>query len=257
MLDWILLGAGALLAGFVDAVAGGGGLIQLPTLLAVFPTSPVATLFGTNKAASIWGTAFAATHYARRVQLRWRTLAPALLAAAAAAWCGARLVSTLAGDWLRPVILVLLIGVAWYTVAQRNLGLVHSPRHAARFEAGFGTVIAAALGFYDGFFGPGTGAFLVFLLVRVLGYDFLNASAAAKIINIATNLAALAYFVPHGQWLWQIALYMAFCNVLGAGFGSLSALRRGSRFVRQIFLCVLAVLIVKLARDVFINYVAG
>ena len=116
--------------------------------------------------------------------------------------------------------------------------------------------MAAALGFYDGFFGPGTGAFFVFLWVRVLGYDFLNASAAAKIINIATNLAALAYFIPHGQWLWQIALYMALCNVLGASLGSFSALRRGSRFVRQFFLWVVAALIVKLARDVFIDYVS-
>jgi uncharacterized membrane protein YfcA len=246
---WAMLAGGAFLAGFVDAVAGGGGLIQLPLLLAVLPATPPATLFGTNKAAAIWGTLTAAAQYVRRVRLRWCSLGPALVAALIAAWCGARAVTRLPAGVLRPAVLVLLIAVAWYTFSRHDLGRRHAPTYGPREEAWRASAISAGLGFYDGVFGPGTGAFLVFSYVRLLGYDFLHASAAAKVINVGTNLAALAYFAPSGRLLWPLAGLMAVSNITGAVFGSRAALRHGSGFVRGVFLVVVAALIGKLALD--------
>ncbi len=250
------LASAALLAGFVDAVAGGGGLLQLPALLVSYPTQPLGMLFGTNKLASIWGTLAAAGRYAQRVQFSYALLIPAVSAALVGAWCGARAVTLLPMTWMRPSVLVLLCGVAFYTVLSPNLGTQHTPRLQKRQEIAAGIAIAGVLGFYDGLFGPGTGAFLIFLLVRVLGYDFLHASAYAKVINVATNLAALAFFVPHGWVLWATGGIMAACNVTGALLGSHFALKHGSQFIRRIFLGVVATLILKLAYDTWLAVTA-
>lgn len=244
-----LLGAAACAAGFVDAVAGGGGLLQLPALLILRPAEAPGTLFGTNKLAAVWGTLAAATRYARRVEFDRTLLVPALLAALAGAWTGARAVTALPAELLRPLVLVLLVAVAAYTAVNPGLGVHHAPRLPPRAARAALTAIALGIGFYDGFFGPGTGAFLVFLLVRVLGFDFLHASAYAKVLNVATNAAALGYFVPHGWVLWSTAAWMAACNVAGAIGGSHLALRHGSRFVRRVFLGVVVALIVKLTHD--------
>lgn len=248
--ELILLAAAALFAGFVDAVAGGGGLVQLPALFAVLPEAPAATLFGTNKAASIWGTATAASQYLRRVRLPAAMLAATLATALVGAWLGARTVSALPPAVIRPAVLVLLIGVALYTFCRRELGTTHAPRLHEGAAILAGALTGLALGFYDGLFGPGTGAFLIFVYVRVFGYDFLHASAAAKFVNVATNAAALAWFVGHGHVLWPVAGLMAVCNVGGAVLGSRLALRFGAPFVRRVFLIVVCVLIAKLAADV-------
>ncbi len=255
-LSYWLLGSAAFLAGFVDAVAGGGGLLQLPALLVIYPAQPLGTLFGTNKLASIWGTLVAASRYARRVRFSYALLIPGLAAALLGAWFGAQAVTLLPVQWMRPAVLVLLIGVAVYTVLSPELGARHAPRLSMRQEIAVGVGIAALLGFYDGVFGPGTGAFLVFLLVRVLGYDFLHASAYAKVINVATNFAALAFFVPHGWVLWTAASVMAVCNVVGALGGSHLALKHGSQFIRRVFLGVVAGLILKLAYDTVSTFTA-
>lgn len=249
-LDYLLLGAAALFAGFVDAVAGGGGLVQLPALFAVLPEAPAATLFGTNKAASIWGTATAASQYVKRVRLPGEVLAAALIAALAGAWLGARTVSALPPEIIRPAVLVLLIAVAIYTFRERELGATHVPRLTGRAATVAAALTGLVLGYYDGVFGPGTGAFLIFVFVRLFGYDFLHASATAKFVNVATNAAALAYFIGHGHVLWPVAALMATCNVAGAALGSRMALRFGARFVRRVFLIVVCVLIARLAADV-------
>lgn len=247
-----LLGGAAFLAGFVDAVAGGGGLLQLPALLILYPQQPLGTLLGTNKLAAVWGTLAAAGRYARRVRFHYPLLVPALGAALLGAWCGARVVTLLPVPLMRPAVLGLLVAVAVYTFATPHLGLHHAPRLSRRAETLAGAGIALVSGFYDGFFGPGTGAFLVFLLVRILGFDFLHASAYAKVLNVATNAAALAFFVPHGWVLWTTAALMAACNVAGAVCGSHLALRHGSQFIRRIFLGVVVALIVKLTHDTLV-----
>jgi hypothetical protein len=246
-LPLFLLALAALLAGFVDAVVGGGGLIQVPALFALQPTADPASLFGTNKGASVFGTLSAAGRYLRRVSIPWRATLYAAFAAFPASYLGALSVAWLPRELLRPLILVLLIVSAAYTFWRKDFGSLHRPAHAGTREMAYALLLGAAIGFYDGFFGPGTGSFLIFLFVRYFGFDFLHATAAAKVVNGTTNLAALAYFLPHGQLLPTVALLMAVCNVLGAQAGSHLALRHGSGFVRVIFLVVVSALILRFA----------
>ena len=245
------LAIAALFAGFIDAVVGGGGLIQIPALFNALPHELPATLFGTNKVASVFGTSNAAWRYARRVEMPWRTTLPAALAAFACSYLGAMAVAWLPPAMLRPLILLLLVGAAVYTFSRRDFGATHRPQHTGRREFVYAVMLGGGIGFYDGFFGPGTGSFLIFLFVRFFGFDFLHASAASKVVNVATNLAALAFFLPHRHVLPLLAVLMAGCNVLGSFIGAHLALRHGSRFVRKAFLCVVGVFILKFAYDTF------
>ena len=247
-----LLGVGAFLAGMVDAVVGGGGLIQIPLLFSAFPQAAPATLFGTNKLASVLGTAGAAVQYSRRVSIPWSAAGPAALAAAIGSWSGGRAVVLFPPAALRPLILVLLVLVALYTFLRKDFGIHHRRLASAGRECGLAILIGAALGFYDGFFGPGTGSFLIFLFIRILGMDFLHASVSAKIVNVSTNLAAIAVFVSHGAVFWQVALVMACCNLLGSRVGTGLALRHGAAFIRKAFLAVVLVLILRFAADTFL-----
>lgn len=255
-LELCLLAAAAFLAGLVDAIAGGGGLVQLPALLAVFPEAPVATLFGTNKGASIWGTAIAASQYLRRVAPCWPLLRGALPAALVASWWGARSVAALPTALVRPAVLAGLVAVAVYTFMHRDLGAASGPRWRPQQLHWLGVLLGGAIGFYDGIFGPGTGTFLMFALVRFFGHDFLQASAHAKLINLVTNLGALACFVGEGHFWWQAALSMAVANMAGAMTGSRLALRGGAVLVRRVFLCVVVMLVAKLGVDLFLSSAA-
>ncbi len=249
MLDllWVTLAAG--LAGFVAAIVGGGGLILLTTLFAVHPSALPATLFGTNKAAAIGGTAWACSQYARRVTMNWGTLAPAAAAALLASFAGAWLVTMVPATGLRKALPLVLLVVLLYTLWRKDLGRVHAPHLSPRREALRGSAIGAGIGFYDGFFGPGTGSFFVFLLVRGLGYDFLHASAGAKLLNTATNLAAIALFAAKGHVWWHVAAVMAVANVIGSLLGARLALRHGAGFVRGIFIAVVSLLILRTGWD--------
>lgn len=252
-MEWFVITLASGLAGFVDAIVGGGGLVLLPALFATFATAAPATLMGTNKGAAIWGTAIASWQYSQRVQLRWPTLLPAALAGFVGAFAGAWAVTVLSPDFLRKLLPLVLLAVLAYTLAKKDLGQHHAPRLAPRAEWLTASLIGASLGFYDGFFGPGTGSFLVFLLVRVLGYDFLNASASAKVLNVATNIAALILFALKGHVWWHLALPLAVANVLGSLLGTWMALRHGAGFVRGIFLAVVSALILKTGYDAFLR----
>lgn len=246
-----MLACAAFAAGFIDSVVGGGGLIQIPALFTALPQQAPATLFGTNKFASVFGTTNAAWRYAQRVNMPWRTTLPAAIAAFACSYLGAMAVAWLPRELLRPLILVLLIGAAGYTFIRKDFGAVHGPQHSGHRELAYAVLLGGVIGFYDGFFGPGTGSFLIFLFIRFFGFDFLHASAAAKVVNVATNLAALAYFAPNGHMLWQLAVVMAVSNVGGSLAGTHLALKHGSGFVRQVFLVVVSLLILKFAWDTF------
>jgi uncharacterized membrane protein YfcA len=206
-------------------------------------------LFGTNKCASVVGTASATWRYARRVRMPWRTILPAAAAAFVLSYAGAAAVAWLPRDAVRPLILVLLVLAAVYTLKRKDFGQVHRPAHAGRRELVYSVLLGGVIGFYDGFFGPGTGSFLIFLFVRFFGFDFLHASASAKLVNVATNLAALAYFLPNGYALPLLAAAMAVANVAGSLAGTWLALRHGSGFVRQVFLLVVAIMILRFAWD--------
>ncbi len=250
---FLVLGLAALFAGFVDSIVGGGGLIQLPALFAAFPATAPATLFGTNKLASIVGTTSAAIQYSRRVEIPWRVAGPGALAALLGSWYGAKAVAYLDPAILRPLILALLVLVAVYTFLRKDLGSVsREPEHGVR-SVFIALSVGGVIGFYDGFFGPGTGSFLIFLFIRLLGMDFLRASVSAKILNVATNLAAISFFVGNVELMWKLAALMAVCNLTGSILGSRMALKHGTGFVRKMFLAVVTVLILRLAYDTFLR----
>ena len=248
MMTLLLLCAFSMLAGFIDAVVGGGGLIQLPAVLILLPGVPVPTLLGTNKFASFFGTSVAVQRYARHVSIDWKLIAPAAFSAGLFAFLGSRAVTLLNPAVLRPLVLVLLIAVAIYVFLVKELGLIHRPKHAPGKARWLAMLIGAVIGFYDGFFGPGTGSFLIFAFVGIFGFDFLSASASAKAVNWTTNIASLLYFATHGNVLYGAGLAMAASNIVGATLGAHFAIAKGSRFVRVFFLVIVCALIAKVAQ---------
>ncbi len=237
--------AAAFGAGLIDAMAGGGGLIQVPALFAAYPDTPHTTLLGTGKLAGFAGTASASVRYARHVRMDWRFIGAASLGAFGCALVGAWIATRFPPAQFRALVPLLLTAVLVYTLVHRNLGEVHTPRGGLALAA----ASAGAIGLYDGFFGPGTGSFLVFLFIRVFGLDFLHASASAKVVNCAANVAALLLFGLTVPLMWLLGLGMAIANVLGAQVGSHLAIRGGSGFVRKVFLAVVTCLIGKTAWD--------
>ncbi len=253
MLDLVTVALASLLAGFIDAVVGGGGLILVPALFSVYPQATPATLFGTNKGAAIWGTAWATRQYAARVTLPWHALLPAAVAALLGSFGGAWTVTLVSPEGLRKLLPLILGAVLLYTLAKKDLGREHAPRFSGRIEMLLASLIGGVIGFYDGFFGPGTGSFFVFLFVRLLGFDFLHASASAKLLNTATNAAALLLFTMKGHLWWHIAAVMAVTNVIGSLLGTRMALARGTGFVRGMFVLVVGALILKTSYDAFLR----
>lgn len=243
----LLLCLAAAGAGWVDAVSGGGGLLQVPSLLVALPNSSPALALGTNKLASIIGTTGAATTYLRSSVLDLRTAAPMTLAAVAGSVLGASLATRIPSQAFRPVILVLLVAVWLWTLLRPQMGAEQRLRwEGRRRHYAIAVVAAAGIGAYDGLLGPGTGSFLLIVLVAGLGYSFLNASATAKVVNVGTNLAALAVFGVSGNVLWLVGLLMGACNLAGALVGARMAIERGSSFVRAVFLAVVGLLIARL-----------
>jgi hypothetical protein len=244
-----LLALAALLAGFIDAVAGGGGLVQVPALFNALPAESPATIFGTNKGSSIFGTANAAWRYARRISMPWDIALPAAVSAFVFSFIGAATVAWLPKDVVRPLVLVMMIVVVVYTALRPDFGKLQGKPLPPDKVRPWALIAGAALGFYDGFFGPGAGSFMIFAFVGVFGMDFLRASSAAKVVNLSTNAAALSFFVPAGHMIWTIALTMAVFNIAGAFVGTRLALRHGSGFVRWVFLAVSTILIGKFGYD--------
>ncbi|HJV72048.1 MAG TPA: TSUP family transporter [Ideonella sp.] len=253
MLDLFAVAVASLLAGLIDAIVGGGGLILVPALFAAYPGAAPATLLGTNKAGAIWGTAWAALQFTRRVSLRATTLVPAMVAALVGSFAGAWAVTGVDASALRRALPLVLLAILAYTLARKDLGRHHAPRYGAAREPLVAGAIGVAIGFYDGFFGPGTGSFFVFLFVRLLGYDFLHASAAAKLLNTSTNLAAIVLFAWTGHVWWQVAAVLAMANVAGSLVGTRLALKHGAGFVRAVFIAVVGALILKTGYDAFLR----
>ncbi|WP_045731002.1 sulfite exporter TauE/SafE family protein [Pseudarthrobacter chlorophenolicus] len=243
----VLAGFGA---GWVDAVVGGGGLIQLPALLLVPGITPVQAL-ATNKLGSIFGTTTSAVTYYRRVGPDLRTALPMAVIALAGSFGGAILAANLPASVFKPIIVAALVVVALFTALKPNVGDITALRHDGHKHYVVACLIGAVIGFYDGLIGPGTGSFLVIALVSAMGYAFLEASAKAKIVNMATNAGALMFFLPHGSILWGLGLLLGVANMAGGYLGARTAVRQGSRFVRVVFLVVVAALIVKLGFDVW------
>lgn len=240
----------AFCAGTIDAAVGGGGLIQIPALMSALPQTAPATLFGTNKLASIFGTGSAAFSFVRRVKLQWSLLWVIALFAFISSFMGAACVSLIPTHILRPIVLVMLIVIAVYTFAKKQFGQVHVEQHITPKLLLLAALGSLAIGFYDGIFGPGTGSFFIFFFIRFLQVDFLHASALAKIGNLMTNLAALSFFVPTGHVLFALGLMMAVANIAGSLLGVRLALKYGSGFIRILFLILVSILICRLGYQI-------
>lgn len=240
----------AFCAGTIDAAVGGGGLIQIPALMGALPQTAPATLFGTNKLASICGTGSAAFSFVRRVKLQWSLLGVIALFAFISSFIGAACVSLIPTPILRPIVLVMLIVIAIYTFAKKQFGQVHVDQQITPKLLLLAAIGSLAIGFYDGIFGPGTGSFFIFFFIRFLQVDFLHASALAKIGNLMTNLAALSFFIPTGHVLFALGLMMAVANIAGSLLGVRLALKYGSGFIRILFLILVSILICRLGYQI-------
>ncbi len=245
-----LLGLAGLFAGFVDAVVGGGGLVQLPALVIAFPGASPVQILATNKLAGTCGTSVSSLTYYRRVRPDPATFVPLMAVAFVGSAAGAVAASHLPKSAFNPIILTALVVVGAYVLLKPDLGEATELRFSGRRHLGAAVLVGLLVGFYDGALGPGTGSFFVFTLVGLLGYSFLEASAKARIANWSTNVAALLVFAAQGAVLWRVGLVVGVCNLLGSYLGARVAVSRGSRFVRVFFVLVVAAFIVKLGSDV-------
>ena len=245
----LLLGLAGFLAGWVDAVVGGGGLIQLPALLIGLPGATPAQILATNKFGSVWGTATASLTYWRRVRPDLRTALPMAAVAYLGAIGGALIGLHIPKSLFNPVILVLLVAVGAYTLLRPSLGEATQLRWSGHRHTVAAMLTGFVIGVYDGALGPGTGSFMVFALVGLMGYAFLEASAKAKIANFATNLGALTVFVPGGHVVWKVGAVMAAANLLGGWVGARTAVRLGSGFVRVVFIVIVSAFVIRIGGD--------
>lgn len=252
-LSLLILMGFAFLAGFIDSIAGGGGLIQMPALFILAPTLPVPTIMGTNKFAAFSGTALATIKYTRHTTVPWKAVLPAMGTALLFSFLGAQTISAISKENVKVLVLVLLIAVAIYTFIKKQFGIVHSPKLSGNKTLIYSLLSGAALGFYDGFFGPGTGSFLIVIFIGIFGFSFLMASVSAKLVNCATNISALLYFIITNQIIYKIAVPIAICNMTGSYIGSKLAIKKGSAFVRILFLSIVSAMIFKFAWDLFVK----
>ena len=247
----ILLCIAAFSAGFIDAIVGGGGLIQTPAGLVLLPQYPVATVIGTLKIPAFTGTFFAAAQYAKSVQFNYKQLLLMTSIAFMAAFAGSKLLTVVSNAFMKPLLLLVLIAVAVYTYRNKNFGTHTEKSHSVKRQGWYAVLVSLVIGFYDGFIGPGAGSFLVLSFISLLGFDFLRASAHAKFVNLATNLGSIVFFAASGKIIYAIALPMAVCNGMGGLLGARLALLKGNAFIRVLFLAVVTGTIIRFAYDVF------
>lgn len=247
----LFLLAASFFAGFIDSIAGGGGLIQLPALLIGLPKSETAEVLGTNKLSAVFGTTTAAALYRKQIKPDPKVLIAMGVPAFVGSAGGAVLASKIPTSSMRPMVLVLLIIVAIYTWFKPDLGKFENLRHLPKRRVQIAALAGAVIGFYDGIFGPGTGSFLMLILVASLGYAFITASAIAKVVNVATNVGAIMVFGINGAVIWQIGIIMGIANISGAVIGARLAIKGGSTLVRKVFLLVTLALIVKVGIATF------
>lgn len=241
----LLLSAAAFFAGFVDAIAGGGGLITVPAML-IAGIPPLQTL-GTNKVQSVFGAASATLAYSRKGHVKLGEQLPMALMAVGGGAIGAALATIVPGDVLRAVMPILLATIALYFAVKPNLNDIDTHRRMTPLL--FGLTLVPAIGFYDGVFGPGTGSFLMLSFVTLAGFGLLKATAHTKLLNLGSNLGALVVFASFGATLWKIGLMMGVCQFLGAQLGSRLAMRVGGRLIKPLLVIVCIAFTIKLMAD--------
>jgi len=247
----VILCVAAFFAGFVDAIVGGGGLIQTPVGLIMLPGHAVSTVIGSLKIPAFSGTSFAAFQYLKEVNMNWRLLITMAVLAFCSAFLGSELLTLVSNDFMKPLLLAVLVSLAIYTFTKKDFGQHKAKEHSPQRQLLLAIIMSICIGFYDGFIGPGTGSFLVFGFVMILGFDFLHASANAKMVNLATNFGSICLFALKGKIIWAIALPMAVCNALGGWMGAKLAIKKGNGFIRVFFLIVVIGTLIRFGYDVF------
>lgn len=249
----VILCIASFFAGFVDAIVGGGGLIQTPVAMILMPNLSVASIIGSLKIPAFSGTSFAAYQYLKKVQMNWELLSIMAILAFASAFLGSTLLNIVSSDFMKPLLFFVLIGLAIYTFKKKNFGQQQEKAHSVKRQMLYAVIISILVGFYDGFIGPGTGSFLVLGFVSILGFDFLHASANAKMVNLATNFGSICLFVLKGKIVWAFAIPMAFFNALGGWVGAKLAIKKGNTFIRKFFLFVVILTLLRFGYDVFLK----
>ena len=256
MNEWLILlliCAGALFSGFIDAVVGGGGLVQVPLLLILFPELSHVQIIATNRFASVAGTCVAAFHYVRSVGIDVAVVVVAGITSALSAFGGTFVMKLIPPDVFKPILLCIIILLAVYTFLKKDLGAEHLPKYEGKKLLFVSALIGLVLGFYNGFIGPGTGTLLVFSFVSIAGMSFIKASSSSKVINAIADGASLIGFFLSKSVVFKIAIPMMVCNMLGGYIGSKAAILKGNSFIRTVFLIVIVLLILRLAKDILIG----
>jgi hypothetical protein len=253
LFDLLLLCLAAFLAGFVDAIVGGGGLIQLPAALVILPSFPVASVIGSLKIPAFSGTAIAAWQYSKKVSINWKLIAVICTIAFFASYTGSYLLTHVSNAFMKPVLLIVLTAVAIYTYTKKDFGQREEKGISVKKQLQTGIFISLIIGFYDGFIGPGAGSFLMLAFIAFLHFDFLHASAHAKLVNLATNLGSVTLFIVKGKIIWGIALPMAVANMAGGFVGAKLAIAKGNKFIRVFFLVVIIGILIRFCWDVFVK----
>lgn len=246
----VFLCLAAFIAGFVDAIVGGGGLIQTPAALILLPAHPVAAVIASTKIPSFSGTTMAAVQYVRKVPIKWKLMSIVCTIAFFASFAGSQVLTMVSNAFMKPVLLVVLSAVAIYTYSKKNFGEHAEKQHSSKQEIGLGVLFSLILGFYDGFIGPGAGSFFILAFITLLGFDFLKASASAKLVNMATNLGSITLFIIQRKIIWKVAIPMAFSNAIGGAIGARLAIAKGNRFIRILFLIVVIGTLLRFLYDV-------
>ncbi len=240
-------------AGFIDAIVGGGGLIQTPAAFILLPNVPVASIIGTLKIPGFSGTSIATYQYLKRVNVNWKLFAVMAMVSFTFAYLGSSLLNVMQNDFMKPILFAILILLLFYTYLKKDFGQYQSNKLSSKQHYFYAILISIVLGFYDGFIGPGTGSLLIMAFIAFLGFDFLQASANAKLVNLATNFGSITLFVLKGKIIWAVAIPMAICNATGSWLGARLAISKGNGFIRVFFLIIVSIALLRFGYDVFIK----
>lgn len=249
----IFLCLASFVAGFVDAIVGGGGLIQTPIALVLLPNISIASVIGTLKIPGFSGTSMAAYQYLKTTKVNWRLFLIMAFVSFGFAYLGSSLLNIMQNDFMKPLLFLVLILLLLYTYFKKDFGQFQIEKLTHKQTYIYGIVICVFLGFYDGFIGPGTGSLLIMAFIAILGFDFLQANMYAKLVNLATNFGSITLFVLKGKIIWTIAIPMALCNVTGSWLGARLAISKGNGFIRIFFLIVVGIALLRFGFDVFLK----
>ena len=249
----IILCIASFVAGFVDAIVGGGGLIQTPVALIALPNLSVASIIGTLKIPGFSGTSIATVQYLKKVKVDWKLFGVMAIVSFTFAFIGSSLLNVMQNDFMKPVLFIILVLLLVYTYLKKDFGQFEISLLSTKRKYIYAVIICILIGFYDGFIGPGTGSLLIMAFVAILGFDFLQASTNAKLVNLATNIGSITLFVIKGKIVWTIAIPMAVCNATGAFIGARLAISKGNGFIRVFFLVIVAITLLRFGYDVFIK----